>query len=70
MKILITTIFSLLFTSGLFAQNKLLFHTEFVDSLLAWVQKDCPKNNVSIITYQAGNQIMEQIIRIFKIQQL
>ncbi len=63
MRGIITSILFFLVTTGLFAQNKLLFHTESVDSLLAWMQKDCPKNNVSKLTYQAGNQLMEQLLK-------
>jgi hypothetical protein len=63
MKIVITVILSFLFSFDLIAQNKLLFHTESVDSLLTWMQKDCPISNIASLTYLPGNQLMEQLLK-------
>ena len=45
------------------AQNKLIFHTESVDSLLVWMQKGCSKNNTLNLDKQPAAQLMEQILR-------
>ena len=63
MKIIISTILFFLLAGSLSAQNKLIFHTESVDSLLVWMQKGCAKNNINRLTNQPGNQFMEQLLR-------
>jgi hypothetical protein len=63
MKIIISSILFVLLSGRLFAQNKLIFHTESADSLLVWMQKGCVKNNRSTLADQPGNQLMEQLLR-------
>lgn len=56
--------FTLLFfvTMSLSAQNKLIFKTEAVDSLLVWMQNGCDKMNTANIANLPGNQIMNHIL--------
>lgn len=49
--------------SNLIAQNKLIFQTESVDSILIWMQKDCPKNTIHKLAIQPGSQLMEQLLK-------
>lgn len=63
MKTIIQTILLFLLTTNLLAQNKLIFHTESVDSLLSWMQKGCNKNCINNLDNQPAAQLMEQILR-------
>lgn len=62
MKILISTFLFCFLTNSLIAQNKLVFHTESVDSSLIWMQKGCNKNNIDNLIMQPGTQLMEQLL--------
>lgn len=59
---LVFILFTLLSTNAL-AQDKLIFHTESVDSLLVWMQKGCDKNNIVNLLLQPATQLMEQLLR-------
>lgn len=47
----------------LIAQNKLILHTESVDSLLVWMQNGCNKNCINYLCKQPAAQLMEQILK-------
>jgi hypothetical protein len=51
------------FDTNLSAQNKLIFHTGYVDSLLLWMQKGCDKNDIDILALQPTAQLMEQLLK-------
>lgn len=63
MKAIIQFILLFFLTTNLVAQNKLVFKTEAIDSLLIWMQNGCDKNNITNLTIQPSTQLMEQIIR-------
>lgn len=63
MKILLPTFLFFFLANNLIAQNKLIFHTESVDSLLVWMQKGCDNNKINNLTMQPGAQLMEQLLK-------
>jgi len=62
-KTVIQSILLFSITTTLVAQNKLIFNTESVDSLLMWMQKGCSKNYTRNLAKQPAAQFMEQILR-------
>ena len=63
MKTITQFILIILSSANLLAQNKLIFHTESVDSLLVWMQDGCNKNNIDNLVLQPATQLMEQLLR-------
>ena len=61
----IWTIFILLILSSsvLIAQNKLIFHTEFVDQLMRWMDTGCSSSNTNKLAIQPAASIMEQLLK-------
>ncbi|OFX27564.1 MAG: hypothetical protein A2033_14865 [Bacteroidetes bacterium GWA2_31_9] len=57
-----TTLLFLFITISINAQNKLVFHTETVDTLLAWMNNGCQKNNIKNLINQPANQLMEKLL--------
>lgn len=58
--IFILSIFS---ASTLFPQNKLIFHTEFVDELMRWMSSGCSTTNANKLVLYPAASIMEQLLK-------
>lgn len=63
MKIIGQAILIFFLSTSVIAQNRLIFHTESVDSLLMWMKKGCNKKDIVMLANQPAARLMEQILR-------
>jgi len=62
MRKIVLIITLLLQTININSQNKLIFHTEYLDTIISWFNAGCPKNSIDILVLYPESQIMEQLL--------